>query len=431
VDANGLFYRGSLDAPVTLIEFSDFECPFCARHSTEVGPLIDEAYVATGKVLHYFRFFPIPELGHVNAVAASQATYCAGMQSADYFWAMHDWLFASQAEWAGRQDGAAIFREHALSLGVEGGAYDACLTAQSTTDAIARDKSDAMAMGVTGTPAFFVNDWFVTGAQPFSEFEAAIAKATQGLHPAPTPTPLPQGVEFYDADPSRSGLTYDGSPTLGDANAKVVVIAYEDFSVAEVAANSAAEPALRSKYIDAGLVRWVVAYFPISDPRAAVAGVCAARQDRFWDYRSALFERRESWVDGGDASLLTVAKEAGLNSGDFEKCLADEQAQAQVDYSLNFATSSIGVPTSPSYLILKLDDNGQVVDGTGTTGAQSLEQFEAALDGLLNPPEPTPTPTVAPRSELPELETGITAEGLFYRGNPNALVRLTEYSDFQ
>ena len=120
----------------------------------QTGPLLDEAYAVTGKVVNVFRNFPLDF--HPNAVPAAKAAYCAGQQDPKLFWAMHDWLFETQDAWAGAQDAADQFRKQAVAIGADGAKYDACLTDAKTDAAIQRDLKDGAAQGVRGTPAFFI-----------------------------------------------------------------------------------------------------------------------------------------------------------------------------------------------------------------------------------------------------------------------------------
>ena len=91
---------------------------------------------------------------------------------------------------------AAKFRKQAVAAGADGAKYDKCVAAAETTAHIQKDIADGAKQGVQGTPAFFVNDWFVNGAVPFQQFQQTIEKAVAGQHPAPTPTPLPAGVQL-------------------------------------------------------------------------------------------------------------------------------------------------------------------------------------------------------------------------------------------
>jgi protein-disulfide isomerase len=361
---------------------------------------------------------------HPNAMPAAEASYCAGQQDPKYFWAMHEWLFTNQASWSEAQDAAAQFRKQVVALGADGAKYDACLADAATEARIQRDMQDAMSVGVQGTPAFFINDWFLSGAYPFEEFQKLIAKAKQGLHPAPTPTPLPQGVEFFEADPNRAGLTYDGSPSQGKADAGLVLLSFEDFKNSDAAKYATSvEPALVSKYVDSGQMRLVVKPMADTAPRAAVAALCAGRQGKFWEFRSLLYQKQAEWTEGDDAAMSGYAKSLGLDQAAFEACLKDEKAQNEVDYATSFA-QEIGVPAIPSFLVLKIG-----ADSRGLVGAQTLEQIEQAIQELQAPPTPTPV-AIAPE-KLASLQVGVDADGNFYRGDPNAPVKLVDFSDFQ
>ena len=392
VDSDGNFYRGDPKAPVKLVEFSDFQCPYCARHTTETGPQLDATYVATGQVLHVFRHFPLPQI-HPNALPAAKAAYCAGQQDPKSFWGMHDWLFANQATWSSAQDALDQIRKQAVALGVDGAKYDTCLTDAATETRIQRDLQDGLSSGVQGTPAFLINDWFLGGAYPFTEFQNVIAKAQQGLHPAPTPTPLPTGVQFYDVDPARPGLTYDGSPTLGDAKAPVLLLAFEDLKSGDGAQYvKSIESALQDKYVKDGKVRVMVKLFPTAAPKAAAAAMCATSQGKFWEFRDVLYSHQTEWQDGDEAAMTGYAKTIGLDEAKFKACLADPQTQAQVDAALAFG-QQVGVPQVPAFLVIDLK-RGQVVGDV--VGAATLADFESKLGAALNPPAPTPASSPAP-----------------------------------
>lgn len=433
VDADGNFYRGDPSAPVTLVEFSDFQCPFCSRHALQTEPQLEATYVATGQVLHVFRHYPIPQLGHTYAIPAAAAAYCAGQQAPKLFWGMHDWLFANQQTWGQAQDAPDQFRQQAIALGADASKYDVCIADPATEARIQRDVADGSALGVQGTPAFFVNNWFIEGAYPFEEFQDKIAKAAQGLNPPPAPTPLPPGVEFFDPDPARPGFTYDGSPSLGAAEASLVLVTFEDFKSQPAAEHvSAVEPALSTKYIATDQMRLVFKFFPDTAPRAAVAALCAARQGKFWEFRSQLYAQQATWNEGDDAAMTGFAQDLELDSAAFATCLADEAAQAEVDTALQFGQQQIGVPTTPSFLLIKLDASGAVADVQGFPGLQTLEALEQAIQTIQLPPAPTPTPVAAITTEtLTSLPLGIDADGHFYRGDPQATVKLLDFSDFQ
>ncbi len=396
----------------------------------QTGPLLDEAYVATGQVLLVYRNFPLTSI-HPNALPAAKAAYCAGQQGPELFWGLHDWLFANQNAWSSASDAAAQFRTQAQALGADGVKYDACLQDPATEARIQKDVQDGAAAGVTGTPAFLINDWFLSGAYPFAEFQKIIEKAKQGLHPAPTPTPLPTGMEFYNADPSRAGFTVDGSPTLGKADAGLVLVSFEDLKSADAVQYVAdVESALKTKYVDTGQMRLVFKPYADTAPRAAVAVLCAARQGKFWEFRSLLYQKQAEWTEGDDAAMSGYAKSLGLDTAAFDLCLKDEKSQAEIDYAIEFG-KQIGVPSTPSFLVLKIGANGKAENGQGLPGAQTLAQIEQAIQALLNPPTPTPAPVSIAPEKLASLPVGVTADGNFYRGDPNAPVKLEDFSDFQ
>ena len=385
VDSDGNFYRGDVNAAIKLIEYSDFQCPYCARHTVETGPQIDQNYVATGKVLHIFRNFPLDI--HPNAMPAAKAAYCAGQQQPALFWGMHDWLFASQDTWSAAEDAATQFRVQAVALGADGAKYDTCLADDATAAAIQRDLNEGIDAGVQGTPAFFVNDWFLSGAQPYAQFQNAIDKAGQGLHPAPTATPLPSGVAPYDANPDKPGFTYDGNQTMGSADAPLLMIAFADFKCGYCAQyTKEVEPALREKYVDTGKMRIAFYFFPIYAPKSAVASLCAADQGKFWDFHDTLYAHQSEWQDGDNEAMVKYATSVGLDEASFRQCLADAPGSQVVDDDMQIS-QQIGLRGTPGFLFVDLKQH-QVVDSI--VGAAALDAFQTAIDNALNPPRRPP-----------------------------------------
>lgn len=388
VDADGNFYRGDPQAAVKLVEFSDFQCPFCLRHVQQTSPQIDAAYVATGQVLHVFRHFPLTDI-HPNALPAAKASYCAGQQAPALFWQMHDWLFLNQAAWSSAADAAAQFRAQALVLNVATDRYDACLADAATEARIQRDVQEGAGLGITGTPGFLINNWFISGAYPFAEFQDKIEKAKQGQDPPPTPTPIPAGASFFDADPARPGFTYDGSPTLGAADARLALIVFADFKCGYCARHATdVEPALRAKYVDTGQVRVVFEFFPIYAPKAALASLCAADQGRFWEFHDLLFSKQAEWKDGDTAKMTEYAVGLGLDEAKFSQCLQGAAGQTQLEAAYQFG-QGVGVRGTPSFLLI---DTQQPQSFRSIVGAAAMTEFDAKIEELLNPVAPIATP---------------------------------------
>ena len=169
---------GSPNAPITIIEFSDFQCPFCARFHIQTLPIIMNEYVNEGKVKLVFRDFPIQSI-HQNAIPASIAAECANEQGK--FKEMHDILFEKQNEWSKKNTDNVIilFNQYASEFGLEEEKFDSCLKNGKYIEEIQKDLSDGRAYGISGTPGFFIgNDEIgfveLKGAQPFESFKKII-----------------------------------------------------------------------------------------------------------------------------------------------------------------------------------------------------------------------------------------------------------------
>jgi protein-disulfide isomerase len=153
--------QGSTTAPVTLIEFSEFQCPFCKRTRPTLKKVM-ETYA--GKIRYVFRDFPLSF--HKEARGAALSANCAHEQKK--YWEFNEKLFENQDKL-----GKALYDQTAKDLGLDIAAFDKCVTANKT-DEIDKDQSDGMDVGVTGTPAYFINGKFLSGAQPFAAFQEII-----------------------------------------------------------------------------------------------------------------------------------------------------------------------------------------------------------------------------------------------------------------
>ncbi len=171
VPVGDAFSIGEADAPVTIVEYTDFQCPFCGRHFQQTFPFIKENYVDEGLVRYVFKDFPLTSI-HPQAVGAAMAARCAGDQGA--YLEMHDALFAAQGEWSGQGNATALFAGYAGQLGLDTAVFTACMESNKYETAVAADLEEGVNLGVRGTPAFFINGNFVSGAQPYSVFEEAI-----------------------------------------------------------------------------------------------------------------------------------------------------------------------------------------------------------------------------------------------------------------
>lgn len=165
---------GKADAPVTLIEFVDYQCPFCKRFFDQTFSQLKTEYVDTGKVKIVMRDFPLGF--HQNAQKASEATECA--EDSGKFWEMHDLLFQKQDEWASSTTANDLFKRYAASLGL-GKTFDSCLDTGKYTQEVQKDLSDGTTAGINGTPSFWVigkdgKGQQISGAVPFATFKTII-----------------------------------------------------------------------------------------------------------------------------------------------------------------------------------------------------------------------------------------------------------------
>lgn len=166
---------GSPDAPVTFVEFGDFQCPFCGRFFRQAEQEIIERYVKTGKVRFVYRDFAF--LGPESDWAA-QAAECADEQGK--FWLYHDYLYSNQQ---GENQGAFSrdnLKDFSQKLGLDSEKFSSCLDSEKYLEEIKKDTADGRANGVSGTPTNFINGRPVVGALPFSQFESLIESALAG-----------------------------------------------------------------------------------------------------------------------------------------------------------------------------------------------------------------------------------------------------------
>jgi protein-disulfide isomerase len=177
IDVTGAPALGADDAVVTLIEYSDYECPFCIRHFTSTMPQIEEAFIRTGQVRYVFRDLPIAQL-HPGAARAHEAGRCAAEQGR--FWQMHARLFSAP----GTHSDTALGAE-ASAAGLDMQAFHACLASGRTRPDVESTVAAAASLGATGTPSFFLGIrnletdeveilHGISGAQPFEAFDRAI-----------------------------------------------------------------------------------------------------------------------------------------------------------------------------------------------------------------------------------------------------------------
>ena len=164
---------GPEDAPITIVEFSDYQCPYCVRWYQEVHKRLLEAY--KGKIRFVYRDFPLYSI-HPEAQAAAEAADCAGEQNA--YWQYHDALFSQK-----NGLGNAAYLQYASELGLDADQFGKCVSERRYKAEVDADFKFATSSGVSSTPTFFVNGLAVIGAQPFEVFQQIIEKELAGEIP--------------------------------------------------------------------------------------------------------------------------------------------------------------------------------------------------------------------------------------------------------
>jgi protein-disulfide isomerase len=159
--------KGRPNAPITVYEMADFQCPACRDFALSTLPAIERDYIHTGKVRWVFVNFPLTHI-HKNAVAAAQVAMCAARQ--DKFWAMHDALYQRQPQWAALDQAWAALIALADSVGVRHDSLVACLNTRATVDEITRDAQGSARTGASGTPSFYIEGGLADGAIPAAAF---------------------------------------------------------------------------------------------------------------------------------------------------------------------------------------------------------------------------------------------------------------------
>jgi protein-disulfide isomerase len=163
---------GPADAPITLVEFSDYQCPYCRRWHDEVYEPLLAAY--PGKIKFVYRHLPLTSI-HPDAFPAAEAAMCAGEQ--DAYWQFHEKLFGNES--LGRNN----FVEYARDLGLDVQAFEACVDERKYQEQVQADVDFAVDLGIRSTPTFFINGLAIVGAQPLDVFKQVIDKELAGEIP--------------------------------------------------------------------------------------------------------------------------------------------------------------------------------------------------------------------------------------------------------
>ena len=169
VSSEDAYTIGPENAPITIVEFGDFQCPYCRRWHEQVYESLLDSY--PGQIRIIYRHLPLTSI-HPDAFSAAEAAMCAGEQ--DAFWQYHEKLFSSETL------GAEVYTQYAQELNLDMTAFEACMTDHRYQEAIQKDSDFAINLGISSTPTFFINGLALVGAQPLDVFKQVIDKELAG-----------------------------------------------------------------------------------------------------------------------------------------------------------------------------------------------------------------------------------------------------------
>ena len=387
--ADGAAFRGNPDATLTLIEYTDYVCPYCASYFQQTLPGLLEKYVSTGRVKLVVRDLPLDSL-HPTAPRAASAVACVAEQGATRFWKMHDALFQGQPQWGRLPDPTAYLADAAKKAGVDEKVYNQCVASGRADARVKQSASAAQALGFVGTPTFqFVRAdgkaYPLVGAQPIDVFASLIDTLLAGNEPPQAKEqekpelPFWAKAEGLAPDPKRPGFTVAGDPYKGNPSATLTLVEFGDFECPACQRHTVStQPDLDKQFVATGDVRWVAKHFPLRTHShaavAAAASECAGDQGKFWPMHDMLFERAEQWSSANDpdSALMRLASDLKLNQGEFNACLTSRKALERVLRDI-YDGQAIGVSNLPVFIL--------IYGGVGhvLTGARSTEEFAATL----------------------------------------------------
>lgn len=388
VPVDGLPASGDARAPVTIVTFTDYQCPYCRRVDQTIAK-IRAAHGADVRVVLAERPLPIHEHARPAALAALAAAEQGKLDE------MHARLFAE----TGALDDAAIARA-AQDVGLDMARFDADCQSAKIAAALARSEQLADKLDVRGTPSFFINGRRVVGAQPLEAFESVITErlaaaralvasgvdprsvydttiagaaehvAEEGAHACTGDGGCAANCDKHDDTPAVGAaverVPTDGAPSRGALSAPITVVAFGDFQCPFSARGASILESFEKAHQGEVRVVWKNLPLPMHDAArpAAKAALAAEAQGHFWEYHDALFAHQKAL---NRASLVKYAEAVGLDVARFTKDLDDPALEARVAADAADA-EALKVKGTPTFF----------VNGHRVVGAQPLATLEAA-----------------------------------------------------
>ena len=370
--------KGGKHAKVTIVEWSDFQCPFCSRVEPTIKQ-IEDAYKDDVK----FVWRNEPLSFHPNALPAAKAAMAANKQGK--FWQMHDLMYAHQQDLSD-----AKYEEWAKQVGLDVERWKKDKDSPEIAAAIAKDAAYGQQVGADGTPTFFIDGKVIAGAMPFASFKPIIddqlAKANAALKSGVKQdklyeTLVAENVKAAGAAPQQPRAAADAgapvkietgtAPVLGPKNAKVTVVEWSDFQCPFCSRVEPTLQQLRTEYGSKVKFVWKnqpLPFHPNAMP-AAEAAMAAGEQGKFWEMHDKLFQHQ---TELSPALYDQLAKEIGLNMDKFHASIEAHRNAATIQADMA-AGAQVGAQGTPTFFI----------NGRKLVGAQPVEAFKLVIDAEL------------------------------------------------
>jgi protein-disulfide isomerase len=356
--------KGPKDAKVTIVEWSDFQCPYCSR----VEPTLEQVENKYGKdVRIVWRNQPMSF--HPNARPAAIAAMAAGDQGK--FWEYHDKLFAHQ-----QQLSPENYEKWAQELGLNVSRFKADVASGKYDARLAADMAAGAAAGANGTPTFFIDGRQLVGAQPLPSFTTLVDDEMQkadkllnsGVRPDKLYERLLADAVAPTAPPAAHDVAVGEAPVKGPKNAPVTIVEWSDFQCPYCSRVEPTIQQIETQYGNKVKVAWKnqpMPFHPFARP-AAMAAMAANEQGKFWEYHDKLFSNQQQ-LDR--ASLERYAQELGLDMGRFKGSLDSNKFESQIQAD-SAEGARLGATGTPTFYI----------NGHQLVGAQPFESFKTIID---------------------------------------------------
>jgi len=356
--------RGPQDAKVTIIEFSDFQCPFSKRVQPTIEKILEKY---PNDVKHVFKQHPLAF--HKDAPLASEASLAAGEQG--MFWDMHGIIFENQKKL--KEDDLL---KYAKEIGLDVEQFKADLKDHKFKSQVDNETQQAVRIGATGTPAFFVNGRYLSGAKPLDSFVKVIDEELSGKE---IPSKWGKNVKEGKAKKKRKAedpnkiynVPVGNAPFKGPKDAPITIVVFQDFQCPFSKRSQPTVEQLMKAYPNQ--IKLAFKNFPLGFHKeamiAAEAALAADAQGKFWEMHDKIFaNQKQINID----NLKSYAQELNLDMTTFNNDIESKKYKKVIDTDMKLARGA-GVRGTPTFFI-----NGKKI-----VGAKPLKAFQEVIDGLM------------------------------------------------